>query len=82
MGLSVVYWGGGRYLFVVCVSYLTTGYWETGILFVGCRRRVIVDHEHASLSRRSIVPTTKMDTSNVCGLITFLPYIAPMFCLS
>ena len=36
------------------------------------------DHSHASLSRRSTVPTpiNNRDTSNIWALITLLPYFA------
>ena len=31
--------------------------------------------DHASLSRRSTVPTPSRDTSNIRALVTFIPYI-------
>ena len=42
--------------------------------FVACPSHLNIDH--ASLSRRSIVPTTVLiETSNIWVLLTFLPYI-------
>ena len=46
--------------------------------FVAC----LVSHltiDHASLSRRSTVPTPNRDTSNVWALSTFIPYV-PLLC--
>ena len=36
---------------------------------------VILTIDHASLSRRSTVPTPVRDTSNISALVTLLPYI-------
>ena len=49
-------------------------------LFVACLSHLTIDH--ASLSRRSTVPTPNRDTSNVWALITLLPYITDTVCLS
>ena len=45
-----------------------------GYSFFACLSHLTIDH--ASLSRRSTVPTPNRDTSNVWALITLLPYIA------
>ena len=45
---------------------------------------LILTIDHASLSRRSTVPTLNRDTSNIWALNTFFPYIAYLvvtFCL-
>ena len=44
-----------------------------GYSFVACLDHLTFDH--ASLSRRSTVPTPNRDTSNIWALITLLPYI-------
>ena len=41
--------------------------------FVACLSHLTIDH--ASLSRRSTVPTPNRDTSNIWALITLFPYI-------
>ena len=45
-----------------------------GSSFVACLGHVTVDH--ASISRRSTVATPNIDTSNVCVLSKFIPYVA------
>ena len=44
-----------------------------GVLIFSCFIHLTIDH--ASLSRRSTVPTPDGDTSNIWALITLLPYI-------
>ena len=68
-------------LFVVRVSLVL---WQTPLRkssppgggraysFVACLSRLTIDH--ASFSRRSTVPTSNRDTSNIWALITFFPY--------
>ena len=41
--------------------------------FVACLNHLTIDH--ASLSRRSTVPTPDRDTSNIWALIKLFPYI-------
>ena len=41
--------------------------------FVACLGHLTIDH--ASLSRRSTVPTPNRDTSNIWALVALLPYI-------
>ena len=47
--------------------------------FVACLSNLTIDH--ASLSRRSTVPTPNRDTSNIWALITRLPYTTSKNCL-
>ena len=43
-----------------------------GYSFLACRGHLTIDH--ASLSRRSTVPTPDRDTCNILALTTLLPY--------
>ena len=45
--------------------------------FVACVRHWIIDH--ASLSRRSTVPTPNRETSNIWAIISFFPHVAYNF---
>ena len=54
------------------VSIVDRGGWGGAYSFVACLSHLTIDH--ASLSRRSTVPTPNRDTSNIWALMTLLPY--------
>ena len=61
----------GLVLFLAVVVIVVGG--GRAYSFVACLGHLTIDH--ASLARRSTVPTANRDTSNIWALITLLPYI-------
>ena len=65
--------GSVPYSHYVMRSFPLWWWWWGAYSFIACLSHLIIDH--ASLSRRSTVPTPNRDTSNIWALTTLFPYI-------